>query len=93
MQYAIVKWIDAHSLDPWEERSVIEDDHMNGCEIYSIGHIVAENEDTIALAVAFAPIDDKMACTMIIPKRCIVDIKKHQHQDENQEVNHEPEAN
>lgn len=70
-----VVWVDPYSIDEWTDIDELDiEEHI--CK--SVGIVVAESSQSIALSAAVGYDQESgiydAACTMIIPRRCILSI-------------------
>ena len=69
--YTYIEWIDPHSVDEW---TLIEDlKKQKTCRIVTVGRIIFEDKERIAVTLNYNKENEDASCTMILPKRVIVE--------------------
>ena len=69
MKAEMILWRDAHSVDCWTD---LKDLAMEARAVISVGVVVRESSDTVAISAGY-DIEDGNACTtLIVPKAMIV---------------------
>lgn len=69
----MVKWVDATSLDAWEDVSAVEDSAAH--EIMSCGLLVKEDKSKVILALNVDREAETCSCSIVIPKPYITSMK------------------
>ena len=69
LKYVLVEWVDSVSHDPWEHYS---DAEFAPHTIVSVGILLRDDTNIVALALNADPSSEMISCTITIPKSCIV---------------------
>ena len=69
----LVKWIDSEASNSWTE---VEKMSMDFHVIESIGHLVNESKDGIALAVSWDSENNSAVAIQYIPHVCIMELQE-----------------
>jgi len=69
MKVVYVKWIDPASEDAWIDRKDVDMDYYL---VESVGILVKETKNVLAIAVNVCAVNERTSCVMMIPKKCIM---------------------